>query len=128
MSDSPSTDPIQAFYRSTSQARYDATVKQIRQTATLWTLSDEQGCVIVDSGKERCLPIWPTQETAAAWATAEHASCQPMAVELSAFMDKWVTGMSQDGFDLAIAPSMAAECLVETPEQFALNFSDTTQG
>lgn len=80
--------------------------------------------MIVDSGQERCLPIWPSEAFAAAWATAEHAACTPMAIELALFLDKWVPGMTQDGFHLAIAPSMAAESLVETAEQFAANLSD----
>lgn len=112
-------DKISSFYQQSSEVRYQLTLSAIRREHKIWTLKDEQGCVMVASDEEQCLPIWPDQETAQAWATDEHADCESFAIELTTFLERWVPGMTADHYFIAVGPSMRAESLVEHPEDFA---------
>ncbi|MFM2485439.1 DUF2750 domain-containing protein [Celerinatantimonas yamalensis] len=113
------SDPKQSFYQQSSDVRYQLTLAAIRRTHTIWTLKDDQGCIMVSSDEEHCLPIWPDADTAEAWATEEHAHCEPLAIDLSAFLSRWVPGMTEDGYYLAVGPSLDAESLVESPSDLA---------
>ncbi|MFM2480579.1 DUF2750 domain-containing protein [Celerinatantimonas sp. YJH-8] len=113
------SDNISNFYQQSSEVRYQLTVAAIRRTGMLWTLKDEQGCIMVASDEESCLPIFPDEAIAQAWATEEHAHCEPLAIDIAAFLGRWVPGMTQDGYHLAVGPSLDAESLVEHPEDFA---------
>ncbi|MFM2475884.1 DUF2750 domain-containing protein [Celerinatantimonas sp. MCCC 1A17872] len=112
-------DTVQSFYDQSSEVRYQLTLAAIRRNQTLWTLKDDQGCIMVSSDEEQCLPIWPDEATATAWATEEHAHCEPLAIELDAFLERWVSGMSEDGYFVAVGPSLDAESLVEHPQDLA---------
>ncbi|MFI3245815.1 MAG: DUF2750 domain-containing protein [Ferrimonas sp.] len=108
-----------AFYSQNSQARYEATLEGIQESQVLWTLADEQGCVVLESSQERCILIWHDEALAQSWATGEYSECRALAISLEDFINKWVPGMSNDGFDLAVAPSLAGEGIVLSPEEFA---------
>ncbi|CAG8999253.1 MAG: hypothetical protein CENE_01222 [Candidatus Celerinatantimonas neptuna] len=113
------SNPTESFYQQSSEVRYQLTLAAIRRTNQLWTLKDDQGCIMVSSDEEQCLPIWPDEATATAWATEEHAHCEPFSIDLAAFLSRWVSGMTEDGYYLAIGPSMQAESLVESPSDLA---------
>lgn len=113
------SDTTSNFYEQSSEVRYQLTVSAIRRTGQIWTLKDDQGCIMVASDEESCLPIFPDEATAVAWATEEHASCEALAIDMAAFLGRWVPGMTEDGYFLAVGPSMDAESLVEHPEDFA---------
>lgn len=113
-----STETVKAFYSQNSQARYEATIAGIKANNTLWTLADDQGCVVLESDQERCLLIWHDQDVAQSWATGEYADCKALQISLADFHEKWVPGMTNDGFDVAVAPSLAGEGIVVSPEEF----------
>ncbi|WP_298439743.1 DUF2750 domain-containing protein [uncultured Ferrimonas sp.] len=114
-----STENVKSFYSQNSQARYEATLVGIKTEQVLWTLADDQGCVVLESDQERCLLLWHDEAIAQSWATGEYSDCKALKIELADFHEKWVPGMSDDGFDVAIAPSLAGEGIVVSPEEFA---------
>ncbi|QIZ76968.1 DUF2750 domain-containing protein [Ferrimonas lipolytica] len=114
-----STDTVKTFYSQNSQQRFDATVDGAKANQALWTLADDEGCVVLESDQERCLLMWHEEEFAQSWATGEYSSCKALKIEMNDFLEKWVPGMTNDGFDLAIAPSLAGEGIVLSPEEFA---------
>ncbi|SHH26005.1 DUF2750 domain-containing protein [Ferrimonas marina] len=117
------TEQLNDFYSQNSQQRYDTTIAAIKEQQQLWTLADDQGCVVLDTGKEQCLVMWHDEALAKNWASGEFERCEALAISLEDFMAKWVPGMSEDGFDVAIAPSLAGEGIVLSPQELATDLS-----
>ena len=46
-------------------------VKEAVAQNELWILTDEHGCVMLNTEEEDCVPVWPNKEFAQAWATDE---------------------------------------------------------
>jgi len=114
-----SDDQIKAFYSQNSQQRYDQTVAEAKAKETLWTLADDNGCVVLDSGSEKCLVVWHDELIATDWAKSDFADCKAIAITLSDFIEKWAPGMTEDGFDVAVAPSLAGEGIVLAAQELA---------
>ncbi len=115
-----STENIKRFYSQNSEQRYDVVIAEAKAQGKLWTLADDQGCVIVESGKdEQCLVVWHDEAIAADWAQNDFEGCRPLAISLEDFIAKWAPGMTQDGFEVAVAPSLAGEGIVVAPQELA---------
>lgn len=64
------TSPItfdDGFYRLPSSERYTQVVTLIKKGQPVWTLADAEGCLIIDLGSDKVLPIWPTETLATDW-------------------------------------------------------------
>ncbi|BDY04095.1 DUF2750 domain-containing protein [Ferrimonas sp. YFM] len=112
-------EQINDFYRLTSKERFGQFVAQVQEKKVVWTLANDQGCVLVDTGEEQCLLLWHDEDLAESWATEEYQGCRAMGIPLDDFLAKWVPGMAQDGFDVALVPTRAGEGEVMSPEELA---------
>ncbi|UAL42765.1 DUF2750 domain-containing protein [Shewanella inventionis] len=88
----------------TPEGRYDYMVEQVKAEQTIWTLQDQDGCVMLTTEDEDCIPMWPSEETAALWAVDEWNECEPLAIPLSEFQERWVSGMEDDDLFIAVFP------------------------
>ncbi|MDO6763642.1 DUF2750 domain-containing protein [Agarivorans sp. 1_MG-2023] len=105
--------------RLTTKQRYQQFIEQARKTQQVWTLSDEQGCLIIETGDEKVLLLWSEQALAEHWASKDHSSFNALAISLSDLTEKWLPGMANDGFDVAVAPSFAGEGTIVAPLDLA---------
>ncbi|WP_427979740.1 DUF2750 domain-containing protein [Agarivorans sp.] len=106
---------IEEHDRLTTKQRYQHFIEQARSQQQVWTLSDEQGCLIIETGNEKVLLLWSDAALAEHWASKDHASFKALAINIDELKDKWLPGMAEDGFDLAIAPSFAGEGTIVAP-------------
>jgi len=110
---------IEAFFRLTTNTRYDAIVKHCKQKRALWVLQDNEGCIIIDLGQDKVLPIWHDEELAKIWRGSEYPQAEALHISFQDFSTKWLSGMTKDGFSLGIAPNLAGESIVISAEEFA---------
>ncbi|GAB3476377.1 DUF2750 domain-containing protein [Marinomonas epiphytica] len=109
------------FFRLTSAERYDRLTRHIKQGRSIWTLADEQGCLIVDLGKDKVLPVWLNEEQAKSWAIKEYDAFNPLEIKACDWLEKWLTGMNKDGFSVGAAPNLAGEGIVASAEEHLLD-------
>lgn len=88
----------------TPEARYDYLVEQVKEHKELWTLQDHDGCVMLTTEEEDCIPMWPSEEAAKLWAVDEWKECQPLAIPLNEWQERWVSGMEDDDLFVAVFP------------------------
>lgn len=88
----------------TPEARYDYLVEQVKEHQIIWTLQDQDGCVMLTTEEEDCIPMWPTEEAAESWAVDEWSDCQTLAIPYDEFHDRWVPGMEDDDLFVAVFP------------------------
>ncbi|HEY2585405.1 MAG TPA: DUF2750 domain-containing protein [Tepidisphaeraceae bacterium] len=101
-------------------ARYEYAIKRIADRQEVWSLW-ENGWVLLgaDDGREM-VPVWPHARFAAAYAVGDWADREPRAIELSAWIDRWIPGITRDGRAVAVFPTRTADAnrgTVVEPEQ-----------
>lgn len=101
------------------QQRFDHFVEQSVHNQEIWLLTDEHGCVMLNTEDEDCVPVWPSEEAAQAWATDEWQDCQAEAIALKTWQMRWSDGLEDDGFYVVICPVAQQEGLVVDPQDLA---------
>jgi hypothetical protein len=92
-------------------------INEVVSQNQLWILTDEHGCVMLNTEEEDCVPVWPNQEFAKAWATDEWQSCQPEAISLNKWFSRWSHGLAEDELALVVFPSQDEQGLVYYPDE-----------
>ena len=110
---------IEAFFRLQSNSRYDAILMHCKQKKDIWVLQDEGGCLLIDLGSEKVLPIWHDSALAELWKGKEYQMFSANKVSYADFIEKWLPGMNKDGYKLGVAPNLAGEGIVVNTEEFA---------
>jgi hypothetical protein len=92
----------------------------VNETVTqkqLWILTDEQGCVMLNTEDEDCVPVWPNEEFAQAWATEQWQDCRPEAISLNKWFSRWTHGLADDELAIVVFPSQDEQGLVYYPDE-----------
>ena len=101
-------------------------LKEVVANQQIWILTDEDGCVMLNSDDEDCAPVWPDQEFAEAWATGEWADCKAEAISLKVWFSRWTQGLEGDDVAIAVFPNQDEEGLVISAQE--LDFELKNQG
>jgi hypothetical protein len=101
---SKTTKSLAEMTAMTPEGRYDYLVELVKEHKELWTLQDQDGCVMLTTEEEDCIPMWPTEEAATLWAVDEWKDCQPLAIPLTEWQERWVGGMEDDDLFVAVFP------------------------
>ena len=88
----------------TPEGRYDYMIEQVKANKVIWSLQDSDGWVMLTTEDEDCIPMWPSEETAALWAVDDWKDCEPLAIPLDEFQQRWVSGMEDDDLFIAVFP------------------------
>ncbi|NQZ89963.1 MAG: DUF2750 domain-containing protein [Colwellia sp.] len=92
-------------------------LKEVVTNNEIWILKDEHGCVMLNTEDEDCVPVWPNEAFAQAWATDEWKECQAEAISLSKWFSRWSHGLADDELALVVFPSQNEQGLVFYPEE-----------
>lgn len=92
-----------------SEQRYLYFIEQVVLHKEVWILSDEQGCVMLNTEEEACVPVWPSLESAQMWATSEWQHCQAQSIDLKSWQLRWTPGLEEDGFYVVVFPIESQE-------------------
>lgn len=102
-----------------AEERFDATLRAIVATESLWSLRRPDGWALFEAEDGRgLLPVWPEPELAMLFASGQWADAVPEELELRTFLDHWVTGLSGDGRAVVVCPVPEDEGLQLEPEEF----------
>ena len=92
----------------------------VNETVTqnqLWIFTDEHGCVMLNTEDEDCVPVWPNEEFAQAWATEQWQDCRPEAISLNKWFSRWTHGLADDELAIVVFPSQDEQGLVYYPDE-----------
>jgi hypothetical protein len=94
--------------------RYEHFVLRVCETGKIWSLYKEGWATLVD-GDKTLMPFWPHQTYAERFRTGDWLSYQAEAIDLSAFLERWIPGMQREGLEPAVFPvaggTLATTCL-----------------
>lgn len=105
--------------------RYSYFVKKIADWEEVWSLRNEDGWVLaaVPDGNE-VVPVWPHERFAKACVEGDWQDCEPVAIELSAWLERWIPGMTKDHRQIAVFPTSQDKGVVVSPERLNADLSD----
>ncbi len=112
-----SQDTFNKIIRFDDEQRAKYFLKETVKNNQIWILTDEHGCVMLNTEDEDCVPVWPNQEFALAWATDEWQSCKAEAVSLNKWFSRWSQGLEDDELALVVFPSQEEQGLVFYPDE-----------
>lgn len=95
-----------------AEQRYDHFIQQCVELKQVWGLSSTEGWVILPDEGEEHFPVWSHAELATQWAAGEFADCQPQAITLTEWLEKWLPGMAEDGLLAAVCPNQEGDAIV----------------
>jgi len=101
-----------------SEQRYAYLLKEVVSSKEVWILTDEHGCVMLNSDDEDCVPVWPSQACAQYWASGDWSHCNPKAISLQDWLERWTSGLEGDDVAVAVFPNPNEEGLVVFPDVF----------
>lgn len=110
-------DEINRILQLDDQQRASYLIKEVVLTNQIWILKDEHGCVMLNTEDEDCVPVWPNQEFAQAWATDEWQDCKPESISLNKWFSRWSYGLADDELALVLFPSQDEQGLVYYPDE-----------
>lgn len=92
-------------------------MKEVVSNRQIWILTDEHGCVMLNTDDEDCVPVWPNKEFAELWATGEWESCKAEAISLNKWHSRWTHGLEDDELAVVIFPNQDEDGLVVFPDE-----------
>ncbi|MFT5879040.1 MAG: hypothetical protein ACI86X_000120 [Moritella sp.] len=101
-----------------SAKRLSYLLKEVTSQRQLWILTDEHGCVMLNSEDEDCVPVWPNAEFAQSWATGEWEHCKTEPISLAKWQSRWTPGLADDNLAIVVFPNQNEEGLVLYPDEF----------
>lgn len=110
-------DSIANIERFTPEERLKYLLKEVVKQKQIWILTDEDGCVMLNTEDEDCAPVWPNKEFAQSWATGEWQDCEAKAISLEKWYASWTSGLEEDDVFIAVFPSQDEEGLIISPQE-----------
>ncbi|GAB3485013.1 DUF2750 domain-containing protein [Marinomonas epiphytica] len=89
--------------------RLEHFVSQVKASEQVWSLSNEEGFVMVETDDGDCVMVWPDAEFASQWAIEDWEDCEPVAVSLETFKSEWLPSLKMDNITIAVFPNIEDE-------------------
>lgn len=118
------SNPPSEFTNFTPEQRLIYLVKECVASSQVWILTDDDGCVMLNTEDEDCAPVWPSEATAKAWATGDWEACQPHAIDLKTWHSRWSQGLEDDDVAIVVFPDENDEGLVMSAFEFDLELKN----
>lgn len=112
-------EEFQTIQAQDAETRYHHFLTQVATHGEVWILKDDEGCLSLESDGETYIPMWPHEDYAKAWAGDAFEDFEPYAIPVKTWLNRWVSGMAEDGVAMAVFPSTNGDGVVESPEVVA---------
>ncbi|BFM51222.1 DUF2750 domain-containing protein [Marinomonas sp. THO17] len=99
-------------------------IEQAKATEQVWSLSNEEGFVMVETDEGDCVMVWPDAEFASQWAIEDWDDCEPVAVSLTSFKTEWLPSLAMDNITVAVFPNIEDEGKLSTAEELTALLGD----
>ncbi|ALO33509.1 hypothetical protein CMT41_01325 [Colwellia sp. MT41] len=113
-----STEQLNTIENYDDEKRLNYLLQQVVSNKEIWLLTDEHGCMMLNTDDEDCVPVWPNKEFAQGWATGEWQACQPQEISLAKWYSRWSMGLADDDLALVVFPNQDNKGLILYPEEF----------
>jgi hypothetical protein len=105
--------------------RYEYFIHKVADSEEIWGLAAADGWVQLgdDQGREH-MPVWPHRRYAEAFAQRKDDASEPRSIPMSAWLEKWLPGMEQEGRLVAVFPVSSGKSPVVPPRQLRADLEE----
>ena len=103
------------------EKRLNYLLKEVIVQQKIWLLTDEHGCMMLNTEDDDCVPVWPNEEFAQQWANGDWKACKPTAISLDTWYSRWSLGLTDDDLAIVAFPlqgSLSSQGIVLYPDEF----------
>lgn len=118
MSQELTQEQIASVNKMRSEERFNYCIKEIAKQRKVWILTDEHGCVMLNTEEEDCVPVWPHEAFANQWATGEWEHCKAESISTAKWFSRWTHGLEDDELAVVVFPNDNEEGVVLYPDEF----------
>lgn len=118
MSEQITSQDLEGLMRQDAQSRFNYSLKQMSQLRQIWILTDDTGCVMLNTEDEDCVPVWPHEALVQSWATGDWENCQPKSISLNLWKSRWTNGLTDDDLSIVVCPSLEGEGVIVFADEF----------
>ncbi|WP_117233216.1 DUF2750 domain-containing protein [Vibrio maerlii] len=118
MSQALTEEQIKQVNAMNEEQRFNYCMKEIVSNRQVWILTDEHGCVMLNTEDEDCVPVWPNEEFASQWATGEWEHCKPEPISTAKWYSRWTYGLEDDELSVVVFPNSNEEGVILYPDEF----------
>jgi len=108
---------------SADEERFTYFIDQVKSSKEVWSLSNDEGFVMVETDEGNCVMVWPDSDFAAQWAIEEWSDCEPVAISLNEFKANWLPSLEADTIEIAVFPNIEDEGKLITANALSLFLS-----
>lgn len=113
-----SADQISTINSYNDEQRFKYCIKEMVSNRQIWILTDEHGCVMLNTEDDDCVPVWPNEEFALAWATDDWKECKAESISLNKWHSRWTQGLEDDELSIVVFPNEKEEGVIVFPDEF----------
>jgi hypothetical protein len=100
------------------EKRFNYLITEVTQQQEIWILTDEHGCVMLNTEDDDCIPVWPNKEFAQSWANGDWQDCNAECITLKKWFSHWTPGLIDDELSIVSFPNHNEEGLILFPDEF----------
>ena len=100
------------------EKRFNYLISEVKKQQEIWILTDEHGCVMLNTEEDDCIPVWPNKEFAQSWATGDWQDCKAEGITLKRWFSHWIPGLIDDELSIVSFPNHNEEGLILFPDEF----------
>lgn len=113
---------IEALLAADGKRRYEYFIHRVCATRKVWGLyADGWASLGDDDEKQKLILFWPHEVFATRFRTEAWQAYVPKAIELDAFLTRWIPGMKLEGVGPAIFPVGSGSAVLVTLEDLDAN-------
>lgn len=105
------------------EQRVSYCLKTFKENKQIWILTDEHGCMMLNTEEEDCVPVWPNQAFAERWINDDWKNCKAEAISLNKWRSRWTNGLLDDDLAIVVFPDENEEGLVMFPDEFDIELA-----
>lgn len=118
MSQALTEQQIATINKMNEEERFSYCIKEIVKNRQVWILTDEHGCVMLNTEEEECVPVWPNEEFANEWATGEWDTCKAESISTAKWFSRWTQGLEEDELSVVVFPNSNEEGVILFSDEF----------
>ncbi|GLQ32725.1 DUF2750 domain-containing protein [Litoribrevibacter albus] len=109
------------------ESRYDYFLTVVGEEREIWILiNDDNQFLKIFSEEEdfEYLPVWPTSDLAKDYLEASGENLTPKSISLPEFLNRWVSGLQNDGLEVGVFPGADKSVWIIEPSELKSDIQD----
>lgn len=114
---------LKALLNASNEQRLAYCIKTCATEQKIWILTDEHGCMMLNTEDEDCVAIWPSAEAATQWAADDWEACTATSIPLQDWLNRWTDGLAEDEVAVVVFPNTQEEGIILSSGELAVELN-----